>query len=452
MRRRRTTTALALGAAALSLVAVAQESPGPMPPSPEQASAPAEAPPAGLYIGPTGCGGSGGAGCHGYEIPRDLYAVNQDEITRWSGSRHQLAYETLSEERSRVIARNLGLGDPAEAPTCLACHMLSVPAAARRGEIDRLDGVSCEACHGPASGWRDGHTAEDWTYADSVAAGMIDLADLEVRTRNCLGCHLGEPGRRVDHDLIAAGHPALPFELRNFSAEIPEHWRTGPEERLREWAVGQPAALRTTAVELGRRARDGRWPDFSVMSCRACHHDLEEESYRSEPGAAGSRWSARIGLPPWSPARWAVLRVLLERYAPEELPALDRSVGELAHRVSRISTPPAEVAAAADDLAGRLAPLVDRMEAVEWRPAEARAVALALAARGDALDDDVDTASQGISAMAALVSYHLATRPASARSGVVEALTALTRTVERPEAYDPARFRSALSALGERFR
>jgi hypothetical protein len=191
------------------------------------------------------------------------------------------------------------------------------------------------------------------------------------------------------------------------------------------------------------------------MSCRACHHDLEEEGYRRAdllPGAAGSPWSARIGLPPWSPARWAVLRVLLERYAPEELPALDRSVAELAHRVSRISTPPAEVAAAADDLARRLAPLVDRMEAVEWRPAEARAVALALAARGDALDDDVDTASQGLSAMAALVSYHLATRPASARSGVVEALTALTRTVERPEAYDPARFRSALSALGERFR
>jgi hypothetical protein len=187
MRRRRTTTALALGAAALSLVAMAQESPGPVAPSPEQAAAPAETPPAGLYIGPTGCGGSGGAGCHGYEIPRDLYAVNQDEITRWSGSRHQLAYETLSEERSRAIARNLGLGDPADAPTCLACHMLSVPAAARRGEIDRLDGVSCEACHGPASGWRDGHTAEDWTYADSVAAGMIDLADLEVRTRNCLG-------------------------------------------------------------------------------------------------------------------------------------------------------------------------------------------------------------------------------------------------------------------------
>jgi hypothetical protein len=407
----------------------------------------APAPERGIYLGPGSCGGGT---CHGSTVPRDLFDVAQNEYYVWlQEDRHARTYETLFDDRSRAIARNLGLGDAATAPACLACHALSVPAAVQRNEIDPLDGVSCEACHGPASGWRDGHTADDWTTARSVAAGMTDLADLGVQARTCLGCHLGEPGRQVDHDLIAAGHPALPFELRDFGLGMPAHWRTGAEEGLRVWAVGQAAALRTGAIELGRRARDGRWPDFSVMSCRACHHDLEEEKYL---GGAGSPFSARIGLPPWSPARWAALRVLVERYSPEELPALDGAVSELARSVSRISTPPAEVAAAADELARRLSPVADRLAAVRWRPEEARAVAAALAARGETLDEDVDTAAQAIHAMYSLVRYLLAARPESARSGMVEALTALTETVERPEAYDPARFRAALAALGERMR
>lgn len=450
-RRRRKLPALGLTVGLVALVAAAQ-------PPAEEAAAPVatpavpESPPAGLYTGPASCAGPY---CHTSTVPLDVFPVDQNEYFVWSRrDRHARAYETLFDPRSRAIAENLGLGDPAEAPACLACHVLAVPAERQRNELDPLDGVSCEACHGPASGWRDGHNAEDWTYERSVTAGMTDLADLRVRTRTCLGCHHGEPGRRVDHDLIAAGHPALQFELANFGLEMPAHWRSGPEERLREWAVGQAAALATSAAELGARARSSRWPDFSALSCYSCHHELAGEGVGSvaRDAEAGSQFRARIGLPPWSPARWAALRVLVERHAPAELPALDRAVEELARRVSRLSTPPAEVAEAADELASLLAPVTRRLGSVAWRPEEARATALALAVRGDALATDVHTAEQAVQGLHSLAGYLLATRPGRARSGLVEALAALTETVERPEAFDRARFRTALAAFAEALR
>ncbi len=71
---------------------------------------------------------------------------------------------------------------------------------AGRGE----NGISCEACHGAAGGWRDRHFEEGWTYGKSLRAGMTDLRNPVKRGEVCLTCHLGDAERRVDHRLIAA--------------------------------------------------------------------------------------------------------------------------------------------------------------------------------------------------------------------------------------------------------
>jgi hypothetical protein len=399
-----------------------------------------------------------------------VYGVAQNEYYVWlNQGPHAGAFEPLFDERSRVIAGNLGLTRPAhESAICLSCHALAPAEDRLEGPVEAADGVSCESCHGPASGWRGGHTAEDWTYGDSVAAGMTDLRNPRTRAELCLGCHLGEEGRLVDHDLIAAGHPELRFELDNYSQSMPPHWLPfadkppaarppRPVQGPRAWAVGQAVALRRAAEEVSRRAReegDGRWPDFSWMSCGACHHDLREARYRQ---GLGADYRARPGLPPWSPARWVVLRVLVERYAPEALAGLEADVERLAGQVSRIATPPAEIAATADGLVGRLEGLADRLDAVEWDGREVRRTLRALAAERDRIArTDAASAEQVLQAVYTLAGSLLDEDPDLLRSGLVDAVSALAEELGedgvRAEGWDPARFTRILALVDEEVR
>lgn len=409
------------------------------------AAQPPEPPREGLYVGPASCAQDL---CHGSTVPRRTFEVDQDEYYVWlHRDAHARAFEVLFEERSAAIVERAGLAVTApDAPACLACHTLRVPAALQNGGLEPTDGVSCEACHGPASGWRGGHTAEDWSHERSIAAGMTDLRDLSVRAGVCHDCHLGGPGRVVDHDLIAAGHPPLQFELDNFSQAMPPHWRRDPAEGVRAWAVGQAAGLAEGVAELGRRARGAYWPDFSALSCYSCHRTIDEEGPLG-PGAAGP-YRSRPGLPPWSPARWTMLRVLVERYAPDRLEPLDAAVGALGRQVSRLSTPPAEVAASAEALASSLEPLAPRLAEVRWSPAEARQVALAVTGRRDSLARaDVHTAEQAVQALYSLGGYLLDSGAAASGDGLRAALGRLAAAVEEPSAFDGERFRSALAEV-----
>ena len=426
-------------------------SPEAVAPVPAEAAEPAEpAPPpipSGRYLGPASCAQDS---CHGATRPRKVFDVLQNEYYTWlNRGRHAKAYEVLYDARSTAIVRNLALARSApQAPRCLACHVLSPPAAERAGPVEVTDGVSCEACHGPASGWRGGHTAEGWSHEQSVAAGMTDLRDPRVRSAVCLGCHLGDGGREVDHDLIAAGHPPLAFELDNYSQAMPAHWRAKPAEGVRVWAVGQAAAFRDSARELGRRAREGPWPDFSWLSCDACHHSLADERYRQ---GLGSAFRARPGLPPWSPARWLVLRVLVARYAPDEVAPLDAAVGRLARDVSRLSTAPVEVSATAEAIATHLDGVAERLDRVRWNPAEARRVLLDVVAARDSLAAaDLDSAAQAVQAVYTLTSYLLAERPDLLGGDLVDDVSALAREVQdrrEMDQLDRDRFRKALARV-----
>ncbi|HXO29923.1 MAG TPA: multiheme c-type cytochrome, partial [Thermoanaerobaculia bacterium] len=319
-----------------------------------QAAPAAAAPPAGatapsppekgFYLGPTACGSSS---CHGSVEPRKTLGVRQDEYFIWQKKDlHARADGVLYNDRSRVIARRLHIGDAGKSQLCLTCHALAVPARLQRGPLELEDGISCESCHGAASGWFEGHRSESWTHQQSVAAGMTDLRDVQVRANVCLSCHLGGPGRSVNHDLIAAGHPQLAFELDNYSEGMPAHWLPfadrppGESERdthgARAWAVGQAASFRAGLEQIARSARGDRgaagdhrdhgasgegdargeseppWPEFSELSCDSCHHSLVQERWRTAPDRPG-----RPGLPRVSPARYAILRHLVAVAAPE---------------------------------------------------------------------------------------------------------------------------------------
>jgi hypothetical protein len=133
---------------------------------------------------------------------------------------------------------------------------------------------------------------------------MVDTKDIAVRARTCLACHLGRGEQIVDHEMIAAGHPDLAFELDTFTFAQPAHHReVKPAARVRSWAAGQSMALAEGMRLLARHAAKG-WPEFSDMECYQCHHDLRLESWRIQRGYAGRRpGAAQLNL-----ARFAVLR------------------------------------------------------------------------------------------------------------------------------------------------
>ncbi|HKO00250.1 MAG TPA: multiheme c-type cytochrome, partial [Thermoanaerobaculia bacterium] len=151
-------TQLLLG---ISVMAVAATLLAQAPPAATTTTAPAP-PPApvsepGHYVGVASCANSG---CHGSTQPLKATRILQNEYYTWLNSdRHARAYNVLFNDLSAHIVKNMRLRKKAyQESLCLDCHSTNVPTAKVAGKIDLEDGVQCEACHGPAGGWRGEHT------------------------------------------------------------------------------------------------------------------------------------------------------------------------------------------------------------------------------------------------------------------------------------------------------
>lgn len=258
--------------------------------------------------------------CHGGVGVSDD-AIFRKSSTIWlAEDKHADAYAALTSDRGEAMAHRLGLGPAEQADRCLACHTtpFAVPAGADRVRREEtLAGVGCEACHGAAEKWYVPHTQPSWKqktrakkrqfglYLAGAEPGALNDA-LAERARVCAGCHVGAaaggdgtPPRDVTHDLIAAGHPRLNFELGAFLANMPRHWREqktiGFEARV--WEVGQAASAEAALALLAARAADETrpWPELAEYDCFACHHDLTGQPWPREP-----RREAAMGRLRWS--------------------------------------------------------------------------------------------------------------------------------------------------------
>ena len=101
-------------------------------------------------------------------------------------------------------------------------------------------------------------TGKHVSAAEKGKYGMYDTRDLVKRSEKCVTCHVGTADKQVDHEMIAAGHPDLTFELDSFSAVMPRHWKINREENpwigVQSWAIGQAVQLRESLNRLSRRA------------------------------------------------------------------------------------------------------------------------------------------------------------------------------------------------------
>jgi hypothetical protein len=261
----------------------------------------------------TGTLSCSGRGCHAdFERPdlKDQHAYKYS-YTRWlNHDPHTRAYKVLFESLAEEMGKKLGIANVAAEPRCLVCHC--TPQAASRESWayeERIFGVGCEACHGPARKWLVPHRDAAWKKMSAEKkreqykeVGMNWLQSQAVRAELCAGCHIGapaEPGsglpaRDMNHDFIAAGHPRLMFEYSAFLANEPKHWEekdTRPDFDARAWLVGQVVSARSSLRLLADRAstkdKDRVWPELAEFDCYACHHDLEGKSWRQERGYNG---------------------------------------------------------------------------------------------------------------------------------------------------------------------
>jgi hypothetical protein len=180
------------------------------------------------------------------------------------------------------------------------------------------DGVTCEACHGPASAWLEPHTEKKWDASCSIPLGMRDTSRPEKAVEACLDCHLGSEKnvlQRVAHDLLAAGHPPLAFEVDAFATDMPAHWtRHARNEGWfdgRAWAVGQVAgAQRAARLFMDQGDRPG-CPDFAAYDCQSCHHEISSGAWdrRKSDGRPKADGARRPGVK-------AVVEVVAKEHAP----------------------------------------------------------------------------------------------------------------------------------------
>jgi hypothetical protein len=321
----------------------------------------------GKYNGPGGCAASN---CHGSVKPRNVQGIRipQNEFTIWAArDKHARAYSVLSNAVSMRMARILKIDQPNKEDKCLVCHALYVPPDLRATTFQLDDGVSCENCHGPAVGWLGPHTTENWkqySAAEKSRYGMYDTLDLTSRSEKCMSCHVGTAHKQVDHEMIAAGHPDLTFELDSFSAAMPRHWNLKTDQNpwigAQSWAIGQAVQLRESLKRLSQRASSPNWPDYAELDCFACHHSLTAPADSWRLTTADYYQGRRAGVPAWNASRYVVFRSFVAVVDQQRAQQLDASLKQLSTLIAKwgspkeISETAADAARTADDLLQRI--------------------------------------------------------------------------------------------------
>lgn len=124
------------------------------------------------------------------------------QLDIWKNSKHAQAYNTLLSDEANQICEELELETPAHENTlCLRCHAsgYDIDPANLGGKFRIEDGVQCETCHGPGSGYKDLKTMQN--REEALKNGLIIHENLE---EYCVKCHNPESPTYVAIDIEAA--------------------------------------------------------------------------------------------------------------------------------------------------------------------------------------------------------------------------------------------------------
>jgi hypothetical protein len=405
------------------------------------------------YLGVASCGGTT---CHG-RSHADGAIVRQDELMLWqdpatAAGAHSRAWDVLRDERAQSIGRRLGIGDASSAPICLGCH--ATPAGRRGARFQTSDGVGCESCHGPASGWLSTHYAVGGTHAANVSRGLVPLDNPRARAAICLDCHFGGAGagQFVTHRIMAAGHPRISFELDLFST-LQQHYDLDADYRTRKpgidstrlWAIGQAMALdRALSLFTTARGTEGLFPEFYFFDCHSCHRRISDDP-RFRPGAlANPARPIPAGMPPFDDENMIMLAAAARVAAPALAQRFERDSRAFHAAIGRDR--PSAIAAA-QTLRSSAHALADAFSGAAMGRDQIFAIIEAIT--GTALRErftDYAGSVQAVMATDTLLSALVAQGqiPAGAATGIRNDINAAYRAVHDPNDYDPSGFRASL--------
>lgn len=126
------------------------------------------------------------AECHSAESIGDQYS-------KWLRTPHAKAVALLKSEQALALGKKLSINQPDEDRACLKCHTTG----GGRSEKTRREGVGCEACHGPGSGYHEYANHVDtvnrkMAYDTALKNGMYPILgakNIKKREKLCLRCH-----------------------------------------------------------------------------------------------------------------------------------------------------------------------------------------------------------------------------------------------------------------------
>lgn len=385
-------------------------------------------------------------------MPASVTRVKQNEYSVWIvQDKHAKAYQALLTPVSQRMARLLGIGKPEQAQKCLTCHALAVPAAQKGREFEIAEGVSCESCHGPSSGWLGNHTMKGWTHQQSVAQGMHDTKDLVKRSEKCLSCHLGTAEKWVDHEMIAAGHPDLVFELDAYSAAMPAHWKMEGESAsgAKVWSVGQAVKLRESLKRLARRAQQGVWPEYAELDCFSCHHNLgrAEDSWRQARGYS----KRKPGVPPYNSAHFAVFRVLAREVNGETSKKLEADLNHIFELTSTLNADRGAIAMSAERAADAANQFAQQLNRTAFDKSQSMRLLNAILREADEIAAE-GTRSAEQAAMSVDALYIASTKGGNEAANVRAAIKGMFQQLENPSAYSGPRFAAQMKRVAAALR
>jgi hypothetical protein len=310
------------------------------------------------------------------------------------------------------------------------------------------DGVSCESCHGPSSGWLGPHTIANWPHEKSLALGMYDTRDLLQRSRKCLSCHVGSEDKFVDHEMIAAGHPDLTFELDYFSRSMPQHWKQ-PEDTwfaVKAWSVGEAIELHAALLRLAWRASLPTWPEYGELDCFACHHSLTmpSDSWRQMEGYPGRR----PGTPPWNASRYVVFRHVVEQVSPENEKQLHADIMKLAELTGHPSGKGLEIADVARRAAGLSEKIAGQLNQQKYDQHLTLELMRSIAEDGGAISQQGErSAEQAYMSLDSLFDAYRRNSRLADDSEIQTAIAGLFQQFNNPSAYSAPRFAAQMQKV-----
>lgn len=256
-------------------------------------------------VGPSKC-----TACHDHD--RQASKWQKEEPLQYKDKAHYNTRKQLDGAKAVTYAKAIGLADPYDVKgSCVTCH-----ATVFRGDANA--GVSCESCHGPASGYLDPHQVKG-SYAKAVSTGLRDLKSKPPAiAKACVACHL-----TTDKRLITAGHPSgAEFDVGAGLKKI-VHWATAYD-----FAAVSAAGKAAMGPAAARAAAPPAAPGGAPPAVKAGARATGTAAAPAAPTAASAPWD-------WN----APIRALPEDYVPEPEPAVATATATAARPAGAVAAP-----------------------------------------------------------------------------------------------------------------